>query len=90
MKNINSHIAEMSEGNTSNDVYDTALVTQSGQIHWTLISSQTLICNGRGYNYKQILSVVNDNLRKYESMTIASQKVIFNILAKTKKMLRNG
>ena len=30
MKNIISHIAEMSEGNTSNDVYDTALVTQSG------------------------------------------------------------
>ena len=30
MKNIISHIAEMSEGNTSNGVYDTALVTQSG------------------------------------------------------------
>jgi DNA-binding IclR family transcriptional regulator len=30
MKNILSHIAEMSDGNTSNGVYDTALVTQSG------------------------------------------------------------
>jgi hypothetical protein len=30
MKNILSHIAEMSDGNTSSGVYDTALVTQSG------------------------------------------------------------
>ena len=61
-----------------------------GTIEKEEVKSLILICNGRGYNYKQILSVVNDNLRKYESMTIASQKVIFNILAKTKKMLRNG
>ena len=61
-----------------------------GTIEKEEVKNLILICNGRGYNYKQILSVVNDNLRKYESMTIASQKVIFNILAKTKKMLRNG
>ena len=37
----------------------------------------------RGYNSKQILSVVNDNLRKYNNSI--SEKAIFNILAKTKK-----
>ena len=29
--------------------------------------SLILVCRARGYNHKQILSVVNDNLRKYNN-----------------------
>ena len=47
------------------------------------VKSLILVCRARGYNYKQILSVVNDNLRKYNNSI--SEKAIFNILAKTKK-----
>ena len=41
------------------------------------------MCRARGYNHKQILSVVNDNLRKYNN-TI-SEKGLLNIIQKTKK-----
>ena len=29
--------------------------------------SLILVCRARGYNHKQILSVVNDNLKKYNN-----------------------
>ena len=45
--------------------------------------SLILICRARGYNSKQILSVVNDNLKKCNNSI--SEKAVFNILAKTKK-----
>ena len=47
------------------------------------MKSLILVCRARGYNSKQILSVVNDNLKKYNNSI--SEKAIFNILAKTKK-----
>ena len=47
------------------------------------VKSLILVCRARGYNSKQILSVVNDNLKKYNNSI--SEKAIFNILAKTKK-----
>ena len=46
------------------------------------VKSLILVCRARGYNYKQILSAVNDNLRKYNNSI--SEKAIFSILAKTK------
>ena len=46
------------------------------------VKSLILICRARGYNYKQILSVVNDNLRKYNNSL--SEKGLLNILQKTK------
>ena len=46
------------------------------------IKSLILVCRARGYNYKQILSVVNDNLRKYNNSL--SKKALLNILQKTK------
>ena len=54
-----------------------------GVIQKEEVKSLILVCRARGYNYKQILSVVNDNLRKYNNSI--SEKAIFNILAKTKK-----
>ena len=45
--------------------------------------SLILVCRARGYNSKQILSIINDNLKKYNNSI--SEKAIFNILAKTKK-----
>ena len=59
-----------------------------GAIEKEEVKSLILVCRARGYNYKQILSVVNDNLRKYNNTM--SEKAIFNILAKQKTMLRNG
>ncbi|HEY7080870.1 MAG TPA: hypothetical protein VH500_14295 [Nitrososphaeraceae archaeon] len=47
------------------------------------VKSLILVCRARGYNSKQILSIVNDNLKKYNNSI--SEKAIFNILAKTKK-----
>ncbi len=44
--------------------------------------SLILVCRARGYNHKQILSVVNDNLRKYNN--ILSEKGLLNIIQKTK------
>ena len=46
------------------------------------VKSLILICRARGYNYKQILSVVNDNLRKYNNSL--SEKGLLHILQKTK------
>jgi hypothetical protein len=46
-----------------------------GAIEKDEVKSLILVCRTRGYNYKQILSVVNS----------ISEKAIFNILAKTKK-----
>jgi replicative DNA helicase len=40
------------------------------------------VCRARGYNHKQILSVVNENLRKYNN--IISEKGLLNIIQKTK------
>ena len=54
-----------------------------GTIEKEEVKSIILVCKARGYNYKQILSVVNDNLRKHNNSI--SEKAIFNILAKTKK-----
>jgi hypothetical protein len=54
-----------------------------GAIEKEEVKSLILVCRARGYNYKQILSVVNDNLRKHNNSI--SEKAIFNILAKTKK-----
>jgi hypothetical protein len=48
------------------------------------VKSLILVCRARGYNSKQILSVV----KKHNNSI--SEKAIFNILAKTKKMLRDG
>jgi hypothetical protein len=47
------------------------------------VKSLILVCRARGYNSKQILSIVNDKLKKYNNSI--SEKAIFNILAKTKK-----
>ena len=44
--------------------------------------SLILVCRARGYNHKQILSVVNDNLRKYNNTL--SDKGLLNIIQKTK------
>jgi hypothetical protein len=44
--------------------------------------SLVLVCRARGYNHKQILSVVNDNLRKYNNTL--SEKGLLNIIQKTK------
>jgi hypothetical protein len=44
--------------------------------------SLILVCRARGYNHKQILSVVNDNLRKYNNAL--SEKGLLNIIQKTK------
>ena len=44
--------------------------------------SLILVCRARGYNHKQILSVVNDNLRKYNNTL--SEKGLLNIIKKTK------
>ena len=44
--------------------------------------SLILVCRARGYNHKQILSVVNDNLRKYNNTL--SEKGLLNIIQKTK------
>ena len=46
------------------------------------MKSLILVCRGRRYNYKQILSVVNENLRSIK--TVSLEIAIFNILAKTK------
>jgi hypothetical protein len=54
-----------------------------GAIEKEEVKSLILVCRARGYNYKQILSVVNDNLKKYNNSIL--EKAIFNILAKTKK-----
>src|SRR5215813_12727556 len=54
-----------------------------GAIEKEEVKSLILVCRARGYNYKQILSVVKDNLRKHNNSI--SEKAIFNILAKTKK-----
>jgi hypothetical protein len=40
----------------------------------------------RGYNYKQILSVVNDNLKKYNNSL--SEKGLLHILQATKEEAR--
>ena len=40
------------------------------------------MCRARGCNHKQILSVVNDNLRKYNNTL--SEKGLVNIIQKTK------
>jgi hypothetical protein len=45
--------------------------------------SLILVCRARGYNHKQILSVVNDNLRRYNNTL--SEKGLLNIIQKTKK-----
>ena len=50
--------------------------------------SLILICRARGYNYKQILSVVNDNLKKYNNSSFG--KRISKSYKEQKKMLRNG
>ena len=44
--------------------------------------SLILVCRARGYNHKQILSAVNDNLRKYNNAL--SDKGLLNIIQKTK------
>ena len=44
--------------------------------------SLILICRARGYNYKQILSVVNDNLKKYNNTL--SPKGLLKIIQRTK------
>ena len=44
--------------------------------------SLILVCRARGYNHKQILSVVNDNLKKYNNTL--SEKGLLNIIQKTK------
>ena len=54
-----------------------------GAIEKEEVKSLILVCRARGYNHKQILSVVNDNLKKHNNSI--SEKAIFNILAKTKK-----
>jgi hypothetical protein len=54
-----------------------------GAIEKEEVKSLILVCRARGYNHKQILSVVNDNLRKYNNSI--SEQAIFNILAKRKK-----
>ena len=54
-----------------------------GVIEKEEVKSLILVCRARGYNYKQILSVVNDNLKKHNNSI--SEKAIFNILAKTKQ-----
>ena len=54
-----------------------------GAIEREEVKSLILVCRARGYNSKQILSVVNDNLRKHNDRI--SEKAVFNILAKTKK-----
>ena len=54
-----------------------------GVIEKEEVKSLILVCRARGYNSKQILSVVNDNLRKHNNSI--SEKAIFHILAKTKK-----
>ncbi len=38
-----------------------------GAIEKEEVKSTILVCRARGYNYKQILSVVNDSLRKYNN-----------------------
>jgi hypothetical protein len=40
------------------------------------------VCRARGYNHKQILSVVNDNLRKHNNTL--SDKGLLNIIQKMK------
>jgi nicotinic acid phosphoribosyltransferase len=45
--------------------------------------SLILVCRARGYNYKQILSVVNDNLKKYNNSL--SEKGLLHILQATKE-----
>jgi replicative DNA helicase len=54
-----------------------------GAIEKEEVKSLILVCRTGDYNYKQILSVVNDNPRKYNNSI--SEKAIFHILAKTKK-----
>ena len=44
--------------------------------------SLILVCRARGYNHKQILSVVNDNLKKYNNTL--SDKGLLNIIQKTR------
>ncbi|MGA9843274.1 MAG: hypothetical protein WBP64_07750 [Nitrososphaeraceae archaeon] len=44
--------------------------------------SLILVCRARGYNHKQILSNLNDNLRKYNNTL--SNKGLLNIIQKTK------
>ena len=44
--------------------------------------SLILVSRARGYDHKQILSVVNDNLRKYNNAL--SEKGLLNIIQKTK------
>jgi hypothetical protein len=39
--------------------------------------SLILVCGARGYNYKQILSVVNDNLRKHKLVSQKRPHLIF-------------
>src|SRR5215510_3476969 len=53
-----------------------------GAIEKEEVKSLILICRARGYNYKQILSVVNDNLRKHNNTL--SQKGLLKIIQKTK------
>ena len=43
------------------------------------VKSLILVCRARGYNSKQILSVVNDNLRKHNNS--ACLQTIFQISA---------
>ena len=45
--------------------------------------SLILVCRARGYNYKQILSVVNDYLKKHNNSI--SEKAIFNLWQRQKK-----
>ena len=59
------------------------MTSRLGAIEKEEVKNLILICRARGYNYKQILSVVNDNLIKYNDSI--SEKAIFNILTKTKK-----
>ncbi len=54
-----------------------------GAVEKEEVKSLILVCRARGYNSKQILSVVNDNLKKFNNNI--SEKAVFNILAKTKK-----
>lgn len=54
-----------------------------GAIEKEEVKSLILVCRARGYNHKQILSVVNDILKKHNNSI--SEKAIFNILAKTKR-----
>ena|SRR5215813_7586088 len=53
-----------------------------GAIEKEEVKSLILVCRARGYNSKQILSVVNDNLRKYNNTL--SEKGLLNIIQKTK------